>query len=406
MLNSDPSATFVVDLTIHELGNVPQLGGQFDVKYKFRGMRPHDADQLLAHPASRREIVNGHHPIRPSVLRSSTSNMSLRTASTSSTGTSTPSPSWMVNRVVVPQPLHIPNHSTSLPSPITRSSSGLLEKSHDRKATDPTPLRQSTKPDDTDSCRLIVEEPTDFDSSSIASDSITHDRSSIVPTLVTDDSAATQSIRSFNSSQVNPSLGPEASTPSLDSASLAPSDSLRAPSRASQRSETSTTPRSVLRGHTMPVTNLDFDSTERKGTTPMRSIRAHKVTWEYKVQRVVNIALGKKVDVAQSRHSKHPKQQRPILGGGPLSDSGLKLEIHQAAEQRHGKHPADTLFGYVNVDLAPFADLGPTTRKFLLKGSKTNATIRVSLAVCGVAEFRSLSTCATLEDRKTGWHHS
>lgn len=58
-----------------------------------------------------------------------------------------------------------------------------------------------------------------------------------------------------------------------------------------------------------------------------------------------------------------------------MSDSGLNLEIHQD----NGKGKDNILFGYVNIDLAPFADLGRTARKFLLKDSKTNATIRITV---------------------------
>lgn len=41
-----------------------------------------------------------------------------------------------------------------------------------------------------------------------------------------------------------------------------------------------------------------------------------------------------------------------------------------------------TTFGIVDVDLAAFAGKGRTTRRFLLKGSKTNATIKVSETKC------------------------
>lgn len=64
-----------------------------------------------------------------------------------------------------------------------------------------------------------------------------------------------------------------------------------------------------------------------------------------------------------------------------MSDSSLKLDIERVDERGEGQKTGsgqDVLFGYVNIDLAPFADLGPVTRKFLLKYSKTNATIRVS----------------------------
>jgi len=88
------------------------------------------------------------------------------------------------------------------------------------------------------------------------------------------------------------------------------------------------------------------------------------------------------VEVETPRHSQKAGHQQslPILGGGPLSVSGLKLDIEEVDQRGESvKTPSgkDVLFGFVNIDLAPFADQGPVTRKFLLKNSKTNATIRV-----------------------------
>jgi hypothetical protein len=85
-----------------------------------------------------------------------------------------------------------------------------------------------------------------------------------------------------------------------------------------------------------------------------------------------------------------------------MSHSGLKLEIEQLSDgnDAHGRP-----FGYVNLDLAPFAELGPTARKYLLKDSKTNATIRVSCplpTVTVVSYTRSPSTCASSAGSSNG----
>jgi hypothetical protein len=40
MFDSTKYAIFAVDIKIHELGNVPQLKGNFQVDYKVRGHRP------------------------------------------------------------------------------------------------------------------------------------------------------------------------------------------------------------------------------------------------------------------------------------------------------------------------------------------------------------------------------
>lgn len=40
MFDTTKYAYFLVDVKIHELGNVPQLQGEFAVRWKFRGRRP------------------------------------------------------------------------------------------------------------------------------------------------------------------------------------------------------------------------------------------------------------------------------------------------------------------------------------------------------------------------------
>jgi hypothetical protein len=44
MFESQRFATFEAVVKVHELGNVPQLEGEFQVKYKFRGKRPRGKD--------------------------------------------------------------------------------------------------------------------------------------------------------------------------------------------------------------------------------------------------------------------------------------------------------------------------------------------------------------------------
>jgi hypothetical protein len=39
-------ALFDVEVTIHEVGNVPQLQGEFSAHYKFKGGRPKARDSL------------------------------------------------------------------------------------------------------------------------------------------------------------------------------------------------------------------------------------------------------------------------------------------------------------------------------------------------------------------------
>jgi Tfp pilus assembly protein PilW len=61
---------------------------------------------------------------------------------------------------------------------------------------------------------------------------------------------------------------------------------------------------------------------------------------------------------------------------------------HHAAHPHGSGNPSEgkkntsgekMVFGIVDVDLAAFAGKGKTTRRFLLRGSRTNATIKVSV---------------------------
>lgn len=125
----------------------------------------------------------------------------------------------------------------------------------------------------------------------------------------------------------------------------------------------------------------------------MHDVRAHSVDWEFQVQHTIRVMLGKPTGSGDKGRTPTGSATNPSgthtpvnngkggpkpiarLGEGPTSDSGLKLEILQAG----GKGKENILFGYTNIDLAPFADHGRTARRFLLKDSKTNATIRITV---------------------------
>ncbi|ORX41158.1 hypothetical protein BD324DRAFT_606802 [Kockovaella imperatae] len=163
-------------------------------------------------------------------------------------------------------------------------------------------------------------------------------------------------------------------------------------------------------------------SSHRKGETPAQILKSHTCTWDYEVEHTLRIPLTKSAIGSSSSSLKlgHAQSRAPVLGAGPMSESGMRLVIYQmptafatsgahangakdtltsalhaahvANHQGDGKHgnpsegrqgsQAETLktaFGMVDFDLAPFAGKGPTTRRFLLRGSRTNATIKVSV---------------------------
>ena len=167
------------------------------------------------------------------------------------------------------------------------------------------------------------------------------------------------------------------------------------------------------------VPNGPTSSAHRKGTTPSRRLKSHTCTWGYDLQHALRIPLGNPWQIPGAANL-GKASPTPTLGGGPLSDSGLRFIIEQLptpaatsaqaatganpdnvgsmlqaihhADHANGKgNPSElgkgsreatnggkSIFGIVDVDLAVFAGKGKMTRSFLLRGSKTNATIKVS----------------------------
>lgn len=85
-------------------------------------------------------------------------------------------------------------------------------------------------------------------------------------------------------------------------------------------------------------------------------------------------------------------RSKPLLGAGPGSASTIKLSVEQIVRHRQRQaQPSEvgkreqaasqvttrSLFGNLDLDLAAFAEKGVVTRRYLLKGSKSNATIKV-----------------------------
>jgi len=152
-------------------------------------------------------------------------------------------------------------------------------------------------------------------------------------------------------------------------------------------------------------------STHRNGVTPNKPLdKNHTCTWDQEINVSIRIPISKGDGTVG---------KKPTLGEGPKSASGLKLEISQLPthlthpkhnedaphphptthahaqgekdEEESGKHDKNgshphshpkgkpTAFGRVHIDLAAFAGRGRTTRKFLLKGSRTNATVQITV---------------------------
>jgi hypothetical protein len=155
-------------------------------------------------------------------------------------------------------------------------------------------------------------------------------------------------------------------------------------------------------------------ASSRKGSTPVSSLRAHTCVWNFELQQTLKIPLGRPIPVSGTA-TPRIRGAAPVVGAGEFSESGLHLVIQQypskaatnsspavgdekgmasvihAVHHVHheGKNPSErnsgnaeshkTIFGTVDVDLAAFAGKGKTTRSFLLRGSRTNATIKLTV---------------------------
>ncbi|OCF33610.1 hypothetical protein I316_04683 [Kwoniella heveanensis BCC8398] len=460
-------AVFETHVTIHELGNVPQLQGEFDVKWKFRGKRPKSKELLE---------INKNGPLpKPSLpnlklasqnMHPSSSSASLQSTSTTSSGAYPPTPRSLLTPSGAPTR---PSRTLSLPP--SRDDLNRPMK----KGSDPTPLKQvlqsvtSGESSSTgqghptvESPQQLVDEPEGLDGDLHPRDygepdSRRSTQSAGIPPLIsvhrpslpisTASSSRNPSgistpterlavpfprgvppIRSGTtpsySTLIDPLPGSDENRRSLNrTISMATTATSRSTSASISAHPKLNRARSASGpGPSRNAPHTDLLSEARKGTTPGRPLRSHSCKWEYELHHVLRIPLGKPLpDTAPNGYSYRqntkgpPPPSFPVLGTGPHSESGLRLVIEQlpapgksssistagadaslestsAAAQKSNKkdhHPTEagdrrenrekSVFGVVDVDLAAFAGKGKMTRRFLLRGSRTNATIKLSV---------------------------
>lgn len=409
-------------------------------------------------------------------MHHSSSSASIRTFSTTSSAAAPTTPRTSPNKPQARKALSIPPLNPSPDRPIKRP-------------TDPTPLKQVIAPSPSDDDHALpvdspqlMDEPEDEPaltrrsldqsqhSSRDSSRSGASDRSGGLQILVHRPSVKARSSTmassrhtslSANSSQIPPVRDPMARTPSqyppirsgttpsisalveplqtLDNGTtpvrrpLSRTVSMATTASSSSASGSVYTPKAnVNRSHTS-LTGIseshhtEQSSSSRQGMIPSKPLRSHTCCWDYELQHVLRIPLGKPVppSATATTNGALPYRQRPsgpalpLLGAGPHSESGLKLIVEQMptasavssapasganshslssmvaaahhashtdkkdsnpSEGNKGKnvHKEKTVFGVVDLDLAAFAGKGRNTRRFLLRGSRTNATIKAS----------------------------
>ncbi|KZV95986.1 hypothetical protein EXIGLDRAFT_747852 [Exidia glandulosa HHB12029] len=99
--------------------------------------------------------------------------------------------------------------------------------------------------------------------------------------------------------------------------------------------------------------NIHYTADSR-GSTNYAQLRDYNVVWDHTIDTAVDMHIDRET--------------------GDLKANQLTLTIVQ---QGHPKHP----IGNVLLNLAEYADAGVVTRKHLLRGTKTNATLKVTLQV-------------------------
>jgi hypothetical protein len=276
--------------------------------------------------------------------------------------------------------------------PFSLSAHSLLptgkHKSVDKKGSDPTPLRNSLLGSDLQPVESPVSAGENEDTPTASSSMVGRD--------------------SASSSLYNPTSTAASSTSYL-SVPIATRQS-------TDESRSAEVPIPIERSssrQTMSKSKSSNFSTHRNGVTPNKPLdKNHTCTWDQEINVSIRIPISKGDGTVG---------KKPILGEGPKSHSGLKLEIQQlpthithpkhneeaphphppthahahaqgekegeesGKHEKHGSQPHShpkgkpTAFGRVHIDLAAFAGRGRTTRKFLLKGSRTNATVQITV---------------------------
>lgn len=98
---------------------------------------------------------------------------------------------------------------------------------------------------------------------------------------------------------------------------------------------------------------------DSRGITAWTELSDHTATWDR------HVALTVRMDV-----------DRETLD---LNTSELKLTVLQKIDPGEQYQPQHPRFGIVYLNLAEYVDLGPVTRRHLLRESKTNATLQLTI---------------------------
>ncbi|OSC96901.1 hypothetical protein PYCCODRAFT_1378199 [Trametes coccinea BRFM310] len=118
------------------------------------------------------------------------------------------------------------------------------------------------------------------------------------------------------------------------------------------------TPTPIINGHTSSSTSLQLRS-EARGMTPWSKLQNYNVKWDHSVNVVVQMDVHRET--------------------GDLLPNELKLVVMQRVIPGDPDNPQQPRIGAVYLNLAEYADAGKVTRRYLLRQSKTNATLKLAI---------------------------
>ncbi|KAG8924356.1 hypothetical protein FRC03_011266 [Tulasnella sp. 419] len=116
---------------------------------------------------------------------------------------------------------------------------------------------------------------------------------------------------------------------------------------------------SISSSSSLQTPTLADTRSDGKGVTSYVQLRDHAVRWEHTTEVVVELKIKRET--------------------GDLLPSELKLIVHELPLQGIDNAQPHSRFGVLYLNLAEYADAGPVTRRYLLRESKTNATLKLTI---------------------------
>lgn len=333
-------ASFSVELTIHQLWNVPLVSGDFSVRWKFQNANP-----------MRSRIGQGFSkkPNSPS--------------GTNNTNVDTNGSSGKMKGKETPQEFNEPG----------RRSTNVNTNGHSH--TQPQTLDSDVEYD--------VLMPSGASMLSIPASEGSSSSQAHSYRSYSQQSQKSASMSSYSSPRADsfdlPSGGEDAKSTTRTSFNINPTESHNT-SRVSSGNLVNDLSPDVHHPNGSSITNPNDllspaspspQSTEARGRTPYVPLREHNVKWDH------NVRIGS-VQIGIARDATHM-----------LSPCELKLIVEQRSYNPSPATPQtqtsfrseSSRFGSLTLNLSAYADRGPITRRYLLRESKTNATLQLTLSV-------------------------